>query len=45
LFNRYDCRKNVEDRFSIEKMIAGYESAYQVVTNNWEKFKSAKLTH
>jgi len=27
--NRRDCRKNVEERFTIEKMVEGYEKAYQ----------------
>lgn len=32
--DRADCRKNVEDNFTIEKMIDGYEEIYKKIINN-----------
>ncbi|HSW87751.1 MAG TPA: glycosyltransferase family 4 protein [Candidatus Saccharimonadales bacterium] len=37
--DRYACRKNVEDTFSIPNMAKGYEEAYQTTIDNWEEYK------
>lgn len=36
--DRKACRKNVEEKFTIEKMIAGYTQAYEITIKNWEKY-------
>ncbi len=33
---REDCRKNVEDKFTIEKMVEGYEKAYKKAISSWK---------
>ena len=37
--DRQACRMRVEKHFSNEQMIAGYESAYQTVIENWDSYK------
>jgi glycosyltransferase involved in cell wall biosynthesis len=37
-FSRHDCRAWVEERFTIEKMVRGYEEAYGMVIKNWKKY-------
>lgn len=32
--NRYSCRKHVEDRFTISKMVDGYEAVYRKILEN-----------
>jgi len=32
--NREDCRKYVEENFTIEKMIDGYEKIYEKIVNS-----------
>lgn len=36
---RLECRKYVEEKFSTEKMVLGYEKAYQKVIENWDKYR------
>lgn len=36
--NRRDCRVNVESKFSIEKMVEGYEESYRLSMKNWKSF-------
>ncbi len=36
--NRADCRKNVEDRFSINAMVKGYEEAYLEIMRTWDNY-------
>lgn len=36
--DRKACRKNIEDNFTIQKMVSGYEEAYKIAIDNW-KFK------
>lgn len=38
--SRMDCRKNVENNFSIAKMVEGYEDAYKTTIKNWDKYIS-----
>lgn len=35
---RIDCRRNVEEKFTIEKMIQGYIDSYKITIENWEKY-------
>lgn len=35
---RENCRKNVRERFTIEKMIEGYEEAYKITIENWKEY-------
>lgn len=35
---REDCRKNIEENFSVAKMIAGYEGAYAKTIKNWDNY-------
>ena len=37
--DRAACRKNVEERFTVDKMVKGYENAYQLVIQNWNQYK------
>lgn len=37
--NRADCVQNVQEHFSIDKMIEGYEEAYRIVIKNWGKYR------
>lgn len=34
---RWACRKHVEENFTIEKMVEGYEKIYQKVIDDWKK--------
>lgn len=36
---RLNCRKHVEENFSIEKMVENYEKVYQKVIDDWKKKK------
>lgn len=36
---RATCRKRVEDYFSNQQMILGYEDAYQTVIHNWDTYR------
>lgn len=38
--NRRDCRDNVESQFTIEKMIEGYEGAYEDTIKYWKKYQN-----
>ena len=40
---REDCRKNVEDNFSIPKMIEGYDAAYAKTIENWDNYLASQL--
>jgi glycosyltransferase involved in cell wall biosynthesis len=40
---RSACRQNVEENFTIKKMVEGYESAYRTVIENWERYKKEQL--
>lgn len=42
--NRLDCRKNVEEKFTVEKMVEGYEEAYLKTIKNWKKYISRQKT-
>ncbi len=35
---REDCRKNIEENFSVQKMIEGYEKAYAKTIENWDNY-------
>ena len=37
--DRRACRKHVEETFSIESMIVGYEKAYDTVIENWKQYQ------
>jgi len=37
--NRAECRKHVEDNFTIEKMVDGYEKVYNKAIKSYKKFK------
>ncbi len=41
--DRAECRKNVEERFTIEKMVEGYTHAYQIACQNWKNYQSKQL--
>lgn len=34
--DRYACRKNIEDNFSVDTMVEGYVEAYNIVQEQWE---------
>lgn len=36
--DRKECRKNIEDKFTITKMVDGYEEAYEITIANWQKY-------
>lgn len=36
--DRKDCRRNIEERFTVGKMIEGYEKAYEYTIKNWSSF-------
>ncbi|MBI2034314.1 MAG: glycosyltransferase family 4 protein [Candidatus Levybacteria bacterium] len=36
--DRRACRKNIEENFIIEKMIDGYEKAYEIAIKNWSTY-------
>jgi len=36
---RQNCRKHVEENFTVEKMVDGYEKVYQQVIEDWKKGK------
>ena len=36
--DRQACRRNVEDKFTVEKMVEGYESAYNITIKNWPEY-------
>ncbi|OGH13458.1 MAG: hypothetical protein A2687_02105 [Candidatus Levybacteria bacterium RIFCSPHIGHO2_01_FULL_38_26] len=42
--NRRDCRDNVESKFSIEKMVEGYEDAYSTAMKNWKTYINTYLS-
>lgn len=37
--DRRACRKNIEDKFTIDTMIEGYVHAYQAVQENWDTYR------
>ncbi len=37
---REDCRRNIENKFSVPKMIEGYEDAYTKTIKNWDNYLS-----
>lgn len=37
------CRDNILKNFTLEKMVEGYESVYQTVIENWEKYRKEQL--
>ena len=41
--DRAACRKNVEERFTIEKMVEGYEGAYHTAIQNWDTYKANQM--
>lgn len=41
--SRHDCRKWIEERFTIQKMVQGYEEAYKIAIANWAKFKEKQI--
>ena len=40
--DRILCRKRVEERFTIGKMVEGYEEAYLKTIENWKKYRNGK---
>ncbi|OGH37827.1 MAG: hypothetical protein A3B44_01120 [Candidatus Levybacteria bacterium RIFCSPLOWO2_01_FULL_38_21] len=36
---REECRKSASEKFTIQKMVEGYEKAYKMTIDGWEKFK------
>lgn len=40
---RIDCRKHAEEMFAPEKMVGGYEKAYQHTIENWDEYRSKQL--
>ena len=41
--DRKTCRQNIEEKFSIERMIEGYETAYGKTVSNWITYKESQL--
>lgn len=41
--NRSDCRKHIQDNFSVEKMVDGYEKVYETVLNNWPQYYKRQI--
>jgi hypothetical protein len=37
--DRRACRTSIEEKFTVDKMVEGYESAYRTVIENWEKYR------
>lgn len=42
--DRSECRRNVEERFTIPRMIDGYENAYNIVIKNWKEYLDNQRT-
>ncbi len=40
--DRINCRKNIEEHFTIQKMVEGYLEAYNITTAQWPKFLEAQ---
>ena len=34
---RKNCRKHVEENFTVQKMVENYEKVYQKIIENWKK--------
>lgn len=44
MIKRQDCRDYVENHFTVNKMVEGYEKAYQTVITNWQSFIATQLS-